>query len=152
MKTLITLTCMFFIGMILLPGCSKETDIYVPISFTDKDGNIFIKIDTISKNFDAYSKTKVSQGLLKGVFNDTVRSAFYLALITDPYWDTIYHQRDTIVLPTHYPSHILSMETIIDLKDFKSPYHFLLVGMPQNSLKRGPHGSPSIMFTVDTRN
>jgi hypothetical protein len=151
MKRMISLMTLFFIGLILLQGCTKETSIYVPISFTDKEGYIFIKIDTITKNIDAYSKTKVSTGLLKGIFNDTVRSCFYLGIITDPYWDTVYHERDTIVFPTRYSSHIKSFETPIDLKNFNSPYHFILLGMPVFPLKKGPHGSPSIVFTVDTR-
>lgn len=142
---------LFFIGMILFQGCTKETSIYVPISLTDKEGNIFIRIDTITKNIDAYSKTRVSTGMLKGIFNDTVRSSFYLGIITEPYWDTVYHPRDTIVYPTHYSSHIISFETPIDLKEFNSPYHFILIGMPIDALKKGPHGSPSVVFTVDTR-
>jgi len=151
MKTMISFLSLFFIGLILIQGCTKETSIYVPISFTDKEGNIFIKIDTITKNIDAYSKTKVSTGLLKGIFNDTLRSCFYLAIITDPYWDTVYHTRDTIILPTRYASHVLSFETPIDLTPFNSPYHFILLGMPADPLKKGPHGSPSVVFTVDTR-
>jgi hypothetical protein len=138
-----------FIGMILLPGCNKENKISVPISFTDKEGNIIIKIDTVTHSMDAYSKTKITQGRLKGIFNDTLPTSFYLAIISDPYWDTVYHARDTIVLPKHYCSHLLSMEAEIDLKDFSSPYHFLLVGIPEKGLKCGPHGSPSVIFTLE---
>ena len=152
MKTMITFVFLFVIGMIFLPGCTKETKIYVPISFTDKEGNFFIQIDTVSKSFDAYSSVKISQGRLKGIFNDTIRSSFYLAITTCPTWDSVYHSGDTIVFSTHFSSHILSMETNIDLKDFTSPYHFLLLGLPETALKRGAHGNPSILITIDTRN
>ena len=149
---MIMILSLFMVGMIFLPGCKKETKIYVPISLTDKEGNVFIQIDTILNSFDAYSTTRISKGLLKGIFNDTIRSSFYLAITTDPYWDTVYHARDTIMFPYHYPSHAVSMETEIDLKDFTSPYHFILMGIPQTSLKRNAHGSPSIILMVDTRN
>ena len=149
MKTFIFFICVVFIGVILLPGCNKETKVSVPISFTDKEGNILIKIDTITHSMDAYSKARISQGQLRGIFTDTVPSSFYLAIITEPFWDSVYHVRDTIVLPKHYCSHVLSFETNIDLKDFTSPYHFLLLGIPEKGLKCGPHGTPSIIFTVD---
>ncbi len=149
MKTLILFISVIFIGMIFLTGCGKETKTSVPISFTDKEGNILIKIDTIAHSMDAYSKAKISKGHLRGIFNDTIRSVFQLAIITDPVWDSVYHARDTIILPTHYLSHIISIETEIDLKDFVSPYHFLLIGIPKEGLRRGPHGSPSVIFTVE---
>jgi hypothetical protein len=151
MKTMIMFVLLFFIGMIFLPGCNKETKTYIPISLTDKEGNIFIQIDTVSKSFDAYSSVKIAKGRLKGIFNDTIRSSFYLAITTCPAWDSVYHSGDTIVFSTHFSSHILSMETDIDLKDFISPYHFLLLGMPETALKRGAHGNPSILITIDTR-
>jgi len=151
MKTIISFIIFLGIGMILLPGCNKETKVYIPVSFTDKEGNVFIQIDTISKSFDAYSTTKISQGRLMGVFNDTIRSSFYLAIMTDPFWDTIFHARDTIVFPTYYKGHTLAMETDINLKNFNPPYHFLLLGLCGTHLKCGPHGNPSIKITVDTQ-
>jgi hypothetical protein len=135
--------------MILFPGCKKETKISVPISFTDNEGNFLIKIDTVSHSIDAYSTAKISQGHLYGIFNDTIRSSFYLAIITDSFWDTVYHERDTTVFPKHYSSHLLSLQTEIDLKDFPSPYHFLLLGICKEGLKVGPHGSPSVILTFD---
>jgi hypothetical protein len=54
MKTMIMILSLFMVGMIFLPGCKKETKIYVPISLTDKEGNVFIQIDTILNSFDAY--------------------------------------------------------------------------------------------------
>ena len=67
MKTLILFICVMFIGMILLPGCNKENKISVPISFTDKEGNIIIKIDTVTHSMDAYSKTKITQGRKRNI-------------------------------------------------------------------------------------
>jgi hypothetical protein len=151
MKTIMSFMIILVSGMIFLPGCAKETQNYVPISFTDKDGTIFIKIDTLSNSFVAYSKTKISNGLLKGIFNDSIRPAFDLAIITEPFQDTIYHERDTVVFPTHYPGHLLFIKTVIDLSKYTSPYHFLLLGIPKGELKRGLHGNPSIMLTIDTR-
>ena len=150
MKTMILFMFFFVVGMIFLPGCTKETQNYVPISFTDKDGTVFIKIDTVSNTFDAYLKTKISHGRLKGIFNDSIRSAFYLAIITDPYQDTTYHEKDTVIFPTHFLGHLLLMEMEIDLNAFSSPYHFLLLGIPKGELKRGPHGNPSLLLTIDT--
>jgi hypothetical protein len=149
MKTMIMLFCMLLIGMIFLPGCSKETKTKVPISFTDKDGNIFIRIDTLTKSFDAYGPSKISQGSLKGIFNDTIRGSFYLAVTTKPYWDTVFHPCDTIVFPTHYPSHCVTIVADVDLTGLESPYHFLLLGIPEIGLKPGSHGAPSIMMTID---
>jgi hypothetical protein len=143
---------LFFTGMIFLSSCSKESKTYVPLSFTDKDGKIFIQIDTVSNRFDAYTSTKITKGLLKGIFNDSIRSSFYLAITTNSFWDTTYHAIDTIVFPTHYPRNTLVFETDIDLTDFISPYHFLLLGNPKPILRRGVHGNPSIMLTIDTQN
>jgi len=151
MKTMFFFLLFIFIGLIFIPGCSKETKVYVPVSFTDKEGNVIIQIDTISKSFDAYSTTKISQGRLTGIFNDTIRSSFYLAITTDPFWDTVYHARDTIIFPMQFKGHTLAIETNIDLKDFNSPYHFLLVGLCGTHLKCGPHGNPSIKIIVDTQ-
>ena len=140
---------MILIGMIFLPGCSKEAKTKVPISLTDKDGNIFIHIDTLTKSFDAYGPSKISLGSLKGIFNDTIRGSFYLAITTKPSWDTVFHPGDTIVFPTHYPSHCVTVAADIDLTGFDSPYHFLLLGMPETVLRPGCHGVPSIMLTID---
>jgi hypothetical protein len=151
MKTMIMVIFLFLTGMIFLPGCAKETKISVPVSLTDKDGNIFIHIDTLYKSFDAYSPTNILKGSLTGIFSDTIRSSFYLAITTKPYWDTVYHTFDTIVFPTHYPSHSVSMQADIDLTGFCSPYHFLLLGLPETQLKPGAHGTPSIMLTIEKR-
>ncbi|MCX6246344.1 MAG: hypothetical protein NTW10_01310 [Bacteroidetes bacterium] len=140
------------LGIIMLSGCSKEDKIYIPISFTDKEGNYFIKIDTATNNIEAYSKATISQGRLRGVFSDTIRSSFYLAVITDSYWNNHYHPKDTVILPTHYSGNTISIETHIDLRDCSSPYHFILLGLPKNELKCSSHGIPSVMFTVDTHN
>ena len=143
---------LFFTGMIFLTGCKKESKINVPVSLTDKDGNIFIRIDTLKKSFDAYSPTKILKGTLTGIFNDTIRSSFYLAITTKPYWDSVYHTGDTIVFPTYYPSHSISIQADIDLTAFSSPYHFLLLGMPETQLKPGSHGTPSIILMIERQN
>jgi hypothetical protein len=150
MKTMIMVMILVVTGIIFLPGCGKESKTNVPISLTDKDGNIFIRIDSYSKSFDAYSGTRISSGLLKGVFNDTIRSSFYLAITTKPYWDSVYHSCDTIVFPTHYPSHIISLETPIDFSLYESPYHFLLLGIPETELRPGSHGTPAILLTFSS--
>jgi hypothetical protein len=152
-KALVSLMFLCFIGTIILSGCGKEYTEYVPVSFTDKEGNIFIGIDTSNFHIDAYSKTTISQGRLRGIFSDTIRSPFYLAVITDSYWNNFYHPRDTMVLPTHYTGNIIALETAIDLRDCSPPYHFLLLGLPKTALKSGTsNGIPSVIFTVDTRN
>ncbi|MGA2822107.1 MAG: hypothetical protein ABSE72_01115 [Bacteroidales bacterium] len=138
--------------MFLLSSCSKESKIYVPISLTDKDGNIFIQIDTVSNSFNAYASTKITQGRLKGIFNDTIQSAFYLAIITNPVWDTVYHPADTNIFPTHYTGHTLIVQANVNLTNYTLPYHFLLLGTPRPALKCGSHGNPSIMLTIDTQN
>jgi hypothetical protein len=140
------------VGLLLISGCNKESKLNVPISFTDKDGNIFILIDTINKSFDAYSSVKITNGHLKGIFSDTIRTSFDLAIMTDPYFDTAYHTSDTIILPTHFTGHTQLIETDIDLKDYSSPYHFLLLGLSGTELKRRSHGNPSILLTIDTSN
>jgi hypothetical protein len=152
MKTIFLFMFLFFTGMIFLSSCSKESKIDVPLSFTDKDGKFLIQIDTASNSFDAYISIKLTQGRLKGIFNDSIRSSFYLAITTNSFWDTTYHAIDTIVFPTHYPRNTLVFETDIDLTDFTSPYHFLLLGNPKPILRRGAHGNPSIMLTIDTQN
>ena len=83
MKTILFLVFLFFTGMIFLSSCNKESNIYVPLSFTDKDGNFIIQIDTAHNRFDAYTSAKITQGRLKGIFNDSIRSSFYLAISTD---------------------------------------------------------------------
>jgi hypothetical protein len=138
--------------MIFLSSCNKESNIYVPLSFTDKYGRFLIQIDSATNSFDAYTSTIITQGLLKGIFNDSIRSSFYLAITINSYWDTLYHPIDTIVFPTHYPRNTLVFETEIDLTQFTSPYHFLLLGSPRPILMRGAHGNPSIMLTIDTHN
>jgi hypothetical protein len=152
MKTILLFMFLFFTGMILLSSCNKESNIYVPLSFTDKDGNFLLQIDTAYNSFDAYTSAKITQGRLKGIFNDSIRSSFYLAITTDSFWDTTYHAIDTLVFPTHYPRNTLVFETVIDLTNFTSPYHFLLLGTPRPILRSGAHGNPSIMLTIDTQN
>jgi hypothetical protein len=152
MKTILLFMLLFFTGMIFLSSCSKESKIYVPLSFTDKDGKIFIQIDTVSNSFNAYMSTKITQGRLKGIFNDSIQSAFYLAITTDPVWDTIYHPADTNIFPTHYAGHTLIVQASVDLTNYTSPYHFLLLGDPKPVLRHGAHGTPSIMLTIDTQN
>jgi hypothetical protein len=146
-----TLVIFCFAGIVMLSGCKKDYTYYVPISFTDKDGNIFIKIDTSNNNIHAYSVSTISTGSLKGVFNDTIRSSFQLAIITDSYWNGHYHRRDTVVLPTIYGAKTTSFVTNVDLRDCTPPYHFILWGLPNQTLKCGSHGFPSIVMTVDTR-
>jgi len=85
MKKLLSFIFLFIFVLSLITGCSKSSKTDVPISFTDKDGNIFIPIDTVTKRFDAYSITKITTGHLKGIFNDTLCSSFYLAVLTDPF-------------------------------------------------------------------
>ncbi len=152
MKTILLFIFLFFPGMIFLSSCSKESKIYVPLSFTDKDGKFIIQIDTAFNSFDAYLSIKLTQGRVKGIFNDSIRSSFYLAITTTAFWDTTYHAVDTIVFPTHYPRNTLVFETDIDLTNFTSPYHFLLLGNPKPILKGGAHGNPSIMLTINTQN
>jgi len=151
-KTFIAIMFLSFLGMIVLPGCSKETKLNVPLSLTDKDGHIFIQIDTVNYRFDAYSATRITTGRLKGVFNDTVRSSFNLAILTAAVWDTVYHPQDTILLPTLFPNHSLVIQTDVNLINFTSPYHFILLNMNHGTLKSGPHGNPSILLTIDTGN
>src|SRR5208337_1552851 len=102
MRKISTFIFLLIIGMFILPGCNKTSNTNIPISLTDKSGNIFILIDTASKSFDAYSISRITKGQLTGVFDDTIQASFYLAITTTPYWDTIYHRADTSVFPTHY--------------------------------------------------
>ena len=143
---------LFFTGMLFLASCNKESKIYVPLTFTDKNGNFLIQIDTASNSFDAYSSAKITQGRLKGIFNDSIRSSFYLAMTIDAFWDSTYHPIDTIIFPSHYPRSTLVIETDIDLTNFTYPYHFLLLGTPKPILRRSAHGNPSIMLTINTQN
>jgi hypothetical protein len=152
MKTMVTIMFLCIAGMIYLPGCTKDSTVNVPISFTDKEGDIFISIDTISKSFTAYSNARVTKGVLKGIFNDTIKSSFQLAIATPAHWDTIYHPTDTVIFPTHYAGHVLVIQTSVDLTNYTSPYHFILVNFEGSNLKSGPHGNPSILMTVDTNN
>lgn len=138
------------LGMMILPGCSKESKLDVPISLTDNEGHIFIQIDTVHNSFVAYSPSRISTGHLKGIFNDTIRSSFNLAIVSDPVWDTAYHPQDTVVFPTLFHSHSLVIETDVNLLNYTSPYHFVLLNMHNTTLKIGPHGNPSILLTIDT--
>jgi hypothetical protein len=143
-----TITFLFIIGIFVLPGCTKESVITVPISLTDKAGHIFIQIDTISNSFYAYSTTKITKGQLKGIFNDTIESGFYLAIATNPVWDTTYHPSDTTIFPTHYAGHTLVVQTCVDLTNYSSPYHFLLLGLTSKELKVNAFGQPSVLLTL----
>jgi hypothetical protein len=137
MRKVIFITVLFVIGMFVLPGCNKESTITVPISLTDNAGHIFIQIDTINNSFDAYSLTRITKGQLKGIFNDTIESAFYLAITTNPVWDTAYHPADTLVV-----------QASVDLINYTSPYHFLLLGLSSKELKVNAYGKPSILLTL----
>jgi hypothetical protein len=148
MRKVIFITVLFVIGMFVLPGCNKESTITVPISLTDNAGHIFIQIDTINNSFDAYSLTRITKGQLKGIFNDTIESAFYLAITTNPVWDTAYHPADTIIFPTHYAGHTLVVQASVDLINYTSPYHFLLLGLSSKELKVNAYGKPSILLTL----
>ena len=149
MKTIASYLFLFITGLIILAGCSKGTTNYVPISLTNKDGSIFIQIDTISKSFTAYSTTKITKGVLKGIFNDTIQSSFFLAITTPAYWDTAFHKSDTLIYPTHYTGRTIAVQTPIDFTHYSSPYHFLLLEFSGQNLKSGSHGKPSIVLTVD---
>jgi len=130
-----------------LSGCKKNSDVIIPITLTDKSGSIFILIDTASKSFDAYSGTKITSGLLKGIFSDSVRSSFYLALTTKPFWDSVYHPADTSIFLTHY-THTLKVETYVDLTKYSSPYHFLLLGLDSRGLDVGSYQKLNIRVTI----
>lgn|GEM_PF-2010623 len=147
-RTLVIILFLFITGIFILPGCKKDSINYVPITLTDKSGNIFISIDTASKSFDAYSATKITTGLLNGVFNDTIKSSFYLAITTDPRWDTVYHPPDTNVFPTHYIGRTINVRTNVDLTNYTSPYHFLLLGLDTRGLGGGSYGKLHIWVTV----
>jgi hypothetical protein len=67
---------LFLVSLLVFQGCKKDSGQSIPINFTDKDGNIFIPIDTVTKSFDAYSHSDLTVGRLAGVFNDTIRSSF----------------------------------------------------------------------------
>ena len=136
----------------LITSCSKESSINVPISLTDKSGNVFIPIDTVSKSFEAYSVVKITKGHLKGIFNDTIRSGFYLAYASTPHWDTIYHPADTTIFSTHYTGHTLIVQTDVDLTNFSPPYHFILLGLRTNELKVCQSGLPTVLLTVSSDN
>jgi hypothetical protein len=147
MRKISLIVFLFIIGLFILPDCKKITTTIVPITLTDKSGNIFIQIDTASKSFDAYCATKIKTGLLKGVFNDSVMSSFYLALTTKPYWDTVYHPADTTIFPTHY-THVLNVQNYVDLTNYSSPYHFLLLGLDSRGLDVGTYKKLTIVVTV----
>ena len=135
-------------GMIVLQSCSKESSQNVPLSLTNKEGGIFIQIDTSCYRFDAYSSSRITTGHLKGIFNDTVKASFNLAIISNALWDTAYHPQDTIIFPVLFPSHSLVIETDVNLINYTSPYHFILLNLENSTLKCGPHGNPSILLTV----
>jgi hypothetical protein len=141
------ITFLFVMGIFLLSGC-KESSITIPISLTDKAGNIFIQIDTVTKSFDAYSPTKITKGQLKGIFNDTIRSAFNFAMTTDPVWDTAYHPADTIIFLPHYAGHTIAIQATVDFTNYTSPYHFILLGLSSKELRVNSHGNPSILLTL----
>jgi hypothetical protein len=151
MKTKMSVHFLFILGLTFLAACSKETAPNLPINFVNKEGGFYISIDTSSKSFYAYSGEKIKQGRLKGVFYDTIRSSFYLAIISDPFWDSVYHDRDTTVFPAHFNSHSINFETIVDLTNFDPPYHFLLFGL-NTCLKPNTHGNPWVIMMVDTKN
>jgi hypothetical protein len=134
--------------MFILPGCNKDSVTNIPISLTDKSGNVFIQIDTASKSFDAYSNTKITKGQLTGIFNDTIQSSFYLGLTTTPFWDTIYHRADTTTFPTHYTGETIVVQATVDLTNYTSPYHFLLLGLDSKELRVSSSGKPSIRVTI----
>lgn len=148
MRKISTFILLLIIVMFILPGCNKTSNTNIPISLTDKSGNIFILIDTASKSFDAYSISRITKAQLTGVFNDTIQGSFYLALTTTPYWDTIYHRADTSLFPTHYTGYTTLVTTNVDFTSFTSPYHFLLLGLDSKELKVGVSGRPSIRITV----
>jgi hypothetical protein len=149
MKTLSKIMFFCILGIFILSGCKKESTINVPISFTNKQGDIFIQIDTLSKSFFAYSQAKVTKGQIKGIFNDTIRSSFRFALATTPYWDTVYHPSDTIIL-ANYNSHTLAVSANVNLTNYTSPYHFILLGLATKEMTTGPAGRPSIMMTFES--
>jgi hypothetical protein len=137
--------------MILIESCNKSDSTNdAPVSLTDKNGNIFIPIDTATLSFTAYSPlTKINTGHLKGIFNDTVKSAFYLDVLSGPYWDTIFHRVDTVLLSAQIKIPIRAFEADVDLKDSKSPYHFLLTGISKTQLKSDLHTKPNVVITID---
>jgi len=139
---------LFFVSLIFFQGCKKDSAQSIPINFTDKDGNIFIPIDTATKSFDAYSHSDLTVGRLAGVFNDTIRSSFQLGITTKPYWDTVYHEIDTVIFPTHYPGHTMVIAADVNLTGFQSPYHFLLLGISSTDFRDQSHGKPCIRLTI----
>ena len=150
MKSIKNVLILVILGIFILPSCKKETtSINLPVNLTDKDGNIFIKIDPITKSFDAYSFSKVTKGQLKGIFNDTLRSSIIFALATRPYWDTEYHPADTIVFPSRFMGHSLVINTEVDLSKYSSPYHFLLLGVNTNELISPSYGIPTVLLTIE---
>jgi hypothetical protein len=152
MQRKIFILFLFLFGLALFQSCKKATSEPVPISLTDKEGNIFIPVDTANKSFVAYSSGNLSSGTMKGIFSDTLMSSFQLAIATQPYWDSIYHAQDTIVFPNWYPSHTMTFQTSIDLSPFTTPYHFLLLGVTGNLLRIGGNGKPSVRLTMELNN
>jgi hypothetical protein len=139
--------CFFIVCIIIVVGCKKSSTTIVPITLTNKSGSIFIQIDTTSRSFDAYTSIKLTKGQLKGIFNDTIKASFYLAITTTPYWDTIYHPADTTIFPSHF-AHTLVVQTNVDLTNYSSPYHFLLLGLPPRGLQVGSSGKLTVLLTV----
>ncbi|MGA3012840.1 MAG: hypothetical protein ABSD71_02270 [Bacteroidales bacterium] len=152
MRKLSIIFLLFLTSILIVPGCKKASINYTPVTLTDKSGNIFIQIDTASKSFDGYTANKLGKGQISGVFNDSVRSSFYLALTTRPYWDTIYHAPDTTIFPTHYVGPTLHVATSIDLTNYTSPYHFLLLGLDTRGLDVGTLPKLSIVVTFTPGN
>ena len=133
--------------IIIVSGCKKSSVTIIPITLTNKSGSIFIQIDTASRSFDAYTSTKIKKGQLKGIFNDTIKASFYLAITTTPYWDTVYHRADTTIFPSHF-AHTLVFQTNVDLTNYTSPYHFLLLGLPPKGLQVGSSGKLTVLLTI----
>jgi len=150
MKTFSKLMIFVILGIFILPGCEKEiTVLDVPVSLTAKNGSVFIPIDTVSKSFDAYSPVIITQGHLTGVFSDTIRSSFQLAIVSPAHWDTLYHPCDTVVFPTVFSGHTRVIVTDVNLTNFTSPYHFAILGLTSREMTEGSFGRPTIHITVE---
>jgi hypothetical protein len=152
MRKISIIFSLFLTSIFIVPGCKKASINYTPVTLTDKSGNIFIQIDTASKSFDGYTATKLGKGKIIGVFNDSVKSSFYLALTTKPYWDTVYHAPDTTIFSTHYVGPTLHVATSIDLTNYTSPYHFLLLGLVTKGLDVGTYPKLNIVVTFTPDN
>jgi hypothetical protein len=153
LKTKAILIILFFLGIFILPGCNKTQDVLnIPISLTDKSGSFFIKIDTTSKSFTAYSPIRITQGQLTGVFSDTVRSNFQLAIAAPATWDSLYHPADTVIFAPHFTGHTIVVNAPVDLSRFNPPYHFIFIVSSQKEMEFGAFGKPSIQVTFTSNN